>query len=106
MGLKNRPEVYSRYLELQGGTKPDDFEAFGVSDTYGNQRLLETLNDVVSGNSHLSERYEVADDPEAKQEVINRVVFKYRRAARKRLIEEFPELTVAGDRKRAARVAR
>lgn len=104
VGLKNRPDVYSRYLELQGTTKPDDFEAFGVADTYGNKTLLETLNDVVTGQSHLSERYKDAADPEAKQDVINRVVRRYRRAARKQLIVEFPELTVAADRKRASRV--
>lgn len=104
VGLRNRPEIYARYLELQGATKPDDFEAFGVSDVYGNITLLEALNDLVTGKSHLSEQYEDAQDPEEKRDVANKIVRKYRRAARERLIVEFPELSDAADRKRAARV--
>lgn len=75
-----------------------------LKDEKSGKTLLESLNDIVSGESHLSERYEDAADPEAKQDAINRVVRRYRRAARKQLIVEFPELARVADRKRAARV--
>lgn len=104
VGLKNRPEVYERYLMLQAQTKPEDMEAYGLADRYDNKTMLEVVNDIVTGKSELSERYDRAEDPDEKRDVIMKVINRYRRAARKVLIREFPDLQLVAERKRKSRI--
>jgi len=104
IGFKNRPDVFSCYFELQGSTKPEDMEAYGLADRYGDMTMLEVLNDLVTGESYLSHRYGEAEDPQEKREFSMRIVRGCRRAAREKLIEEFPDLIESADRKRRLRL--
>ena len=55
VGLKNVPHAYARYLELQWVTQPDDMNAYGLADRYGDKTLLEPLTAVVTGENGPSE---------------------------------------------------
>lgn len=104
ISLKNRPEIYARYVELQGATKPEDFEAYGLADKYGNKTLKTVMNELVTGKLWQSDQYDEAEDPEEKRSIAMKIISAYRRAARRRLIEEYPELEQVAERKRNARL--
>lgn len=92
VSFKNRPEMYSRYMQLQGGTRPTDFGAENVEDRYGNLSLRELLNDIVTGKHEMSADYNELEGPEDKEHFVMKIVTRYRKAARARMIVEFPEL--------------
>jgi len=81
--LKNRPEIYSEYIELAGnGLKID---GMGAKDT---------LNAIVEGRHALSGDYEMASDGAegGKARIIKNIVTRYRSAARAELLSRHPEL--------------
>ena len=81
--LKNRPEAWSRYLQLSGNElKLPQYENMGAKDF---------LNATVSGKSWASSFYKIYG-PERRQRWIRGVVEDYRDSARDELLEEFPEI--------------
>lgn len=108
ISLKNRSEVYSRFLELQGATKPSKMTPEAgeqLEGRFGDRTMLETLNDVVTGkDADLSESYQSLEDPEDKKNFLtSRVVKPYRDAARAQIKIEFPDLQAKADRVKARR---
>lgn len=103
VGLKNMPEVRSRFYELRGATKPSAIEADNLLDKYGDATLLETLNAVVTGKSDLSPDFEELETQEDREDFVRDIFNDYSRAARKRLFEEYPELSGMSARKKALR---
>ncbi|MEX3008363.1 hypothetical protein [Hoeflea sp. TYP-13] len=106
IGLRNDPDIYNRYVLLQGGTRPSQMGADGLADRYGDRTLLEVLNDIVTGKDDLSEPYDEAMDPAEKRDIIQGVVRRYRRAARRVIFDEYPELEARAGRKKASRIER
>jgi hypothetical protein len=107
VGLKNRPEIYARYVKLQGGTKPSQMgiHGDGLVEAFDDKTLMEVLNDVVTGEAgDISDAYNASEDPDDKRDVISKIVNVYRRVAREQVIEEFPELLEASARKRIIRL--
>jgi hypothetical protein len=98
VALRNRPEVYSRLLEIRGQVKPSDMgntkEAVLVIRKYGDTPLLETLNAIVEGKHPLSAKYAAAAGGRSggKDDMVSQIVSDYGRAARLKVIEEFPEV--------------
>lgn len=99
--LKNRPEVYERYVVLQGNTPASDFAPVLKSNgepnaasarmaEHGGGTLLETLNAIVTGDHPLSQEYE-ALDAIGRGKFVSKVISDYRYFAKNKLIEEFPE---------------
>ena len=77
--------AYSRYAELAGNELKHPAWGKGCKDF---------LNDVVTGKSALSAAYDLrSDGPEGgKAEFIRSTISQYREMARKKLLEEYPEL--------------
>lgn len=94
ISLRNKPEVYSRFLELRGSVKPSGMGEFGVKliDRYGDRTMLETLNSVVTGKDELSEQYQELENPEDREDFIRKIVSAYQRAAKGKVFAEFPEI--------------
>lgn len=88
--LRNKPEIYSRYVELAGnGLKLPIF---------GGEKLgaMDALNALVSGKAPQSRVYDrlSAGEDGDKGRMIDDIVDLYREAARQQLAEDFPELRV------------
>jgi hypothetical protein len=95
--LTNRPEVYNRYLELQGQTRASELGDKKLVSKYGDVTLLDALNGIVTGAHPLGMEYKKASDADDKEKFIRGVVNAYRRAARVRLTREFPKVFEAVD---------
>lgn len=92
VSLSTRPEIYSRYLELQGNT-PASRLGERLAGTYGDLTLLQALNALVEGDlpdRELAAEYAAAPDPDERNKVIDKVVGAYRRQAREMVLGEFP----------------
>jgi hypothetical protein len=89
--LADRPDVFSRYLELQGQKTPQELGDIKLAGKYGSKNLLDTLNDIVTGQHKLSREYRDADMDD-KIKVLRKVSTDFRKAARKKLIEEYPKV--------------
>ncbi|MEM7319019.1 MAG: hypothetical protein AAF408_08345 [Pseudomonadota bacterium] len=107
ISLRNQPQIYERYVVLQGATKASEFLPRGedVSDGpvtlrrmsgYGNRTLLETLNAIVTGQNDFLLRgdgQQWADaDADRRAKIVKTVVGDFRRMARGRLKQEFPDV--------------
>ena len=102
VNFRNRPEWYSRYMELQGNglkkrvsfkdTKTGKWE----SEELG---LLEELNLLVTGRHSKSVTYARISDP-YKEKMINKKVAEFRERARNQLLDEFPKLDALVEVKR------
>lgn len=105
--LRNQPEVYERYVVLQGGTRasalPEQRTASGsLSATgrrlasYGERTLKDTLNAIVTGSADFDLSYDgatwEAGDAYQRGQIVKLVIADYRRAARDQLLSEFPEV--------------
>jgi len=108
VSLRNRPEAYSRFLELRGQVRPSDMgddnrDAVRLIRKYGDAPLLDTLNTIVAGKHKLSAEYEEAGSGRGggKDEMITRIVSDYGRAAKARITEEFADVADTAARKRA-----
>lgn len=99
--LRNRPEVYERYVVLQGATPASAFAPARTAtgkltarsarlQSYGDASLMETLNAIVEGRHALSAEYADTDDA-GREELIRRTISDYREHAKERLREEFPD---------------
>lgn len=90
--LRNRPAVYSRYLELAGKEMTES--TLGVPLDISGKNLKGALDDLVSGKHPLSQLYEhLTDGPDGgKADMIEDMIDHYRAAARDKLLEEFPDL--------------
>jgi hypothetical protein len=102
VSFRNRPDIKNRYYELRGGTKPSDMEADWLEDRYGNSTLLETLNDMVTGKNDMAEAWQAGDE-EAHEKLAKDIAYDYGRAAREKVMSEFPWIQLTADRQRAAR---
>lgn len=100
--LRNLPEVYQRYMVLQGGTPASQLPVSRTTSgdltasserlqAHGDRTLLETLNDIVTGRHELSAEYADAS-AEGKEDIIQRTMRDYRAAARDQLIAEHPDV--------------
>jgi hypothetical protein len=78
VSLRNRLDLYSRYIELSGQVKR------------GGKTMNERLNDMVSGKGREGKMYQkLSDGPEGqKVTAIRNMVTAYREAARAELIKE------------------
>ena len=105
VSLRNRPDIKNRYYELRGGTKPSEMGEHGefLRDTYGDNTLLETLNAVVEGNSHLSEMWDQLEIPEEREKFAKDIDRDYKAAAKAKLFEEYPWIEQTADNKRNMR---
>lgn len=108
VSMRNRPDIYSDYLKLQGSTVPSEYGKYGkkVAEKYGNATLLDTLNGIVTGQHPLSVEFKSAETPDDQERVIDRVINDYRRAARNVILDKYPDLKVSSARKKAARLKR
>ena len=61
---------------------------------YGDQTMLDVLNAIVTGNHPLSKKYEQGTEGEGgeKHRLLQKVVSDFGKAARARLVDEFPEI--------------
>ena len=98
--------IYSRYVKLQGGTKPSAMPVptdemvnlakgspEALIERYGDRSLMETLNDVVMGNAgDLSAEYMAIDNPIDRKGFIMKIADRYRSAAKAVVFTEHPEL--------------
>lgn len=94
VSLRGRPEIYSRYLEIRGTVKPSAMGEEGKTliERYGDRVLLDTLNDVVTGEDRRSPAYRKLPDAEAREKYIDKIVGDYQRAAKAAVFREFPEI--------------
>ncbi|GLK72604.1 hypothetical protein KHC23_07775 [Ancylobacter dichloromethanicus] len=92
--LRNRPEVYTRLLEVRGQMKPSEMGAGGrkLVAKFGDQALLPLLNDIVEGRHKLSAKYRDATPGSdgGKDDLVSDIVRAYGRAAREVVKGEFP----------------
>lgn len=84
--LRNRYDVYSRFLEIRGQE---------IIDPQG-RNLNEFLSDIVSGDDPMAYSYNLLQDgnvdwPDAKQTFIKKIIASYSRAANQRLVAELVE---------------
>lgn len=95
--LTKNPRAYSRYVQLAGNETK-----------IGDAGLMDTLNAIISGEHAYSESYEnLTDGPDgSKAMLIDRYVSLYREAAKRQLLEEFPELRDEVERKQAEKTQR
>ena len=93
--LRDRPEVYSKLLEVGGSFKPSQMgdAGSGLIEKFGDISQLNALNAIVDGKHTMSEEYSALTDPEDRERFIRyKVVAPYRRAAKVFVISEFPDL--------------
>ncbi|WP_420415841.1 hypothetical protein [Marinovum algicola] len=104
--LRNEPEAYERYVVLQGATPASDYPLETRSDgsltsaaqilkDAGQRDLRQTLNDLVEGKHPRSAEYADMDSFDRETE-IQKIISAFRRAAKDRLISEFPDIFRAG----------
>lgn len=82
---RNRPDIYSRYLELQGNDLIHP--AFGMGQK-------DMLNALVEGTHPLSATFEGLTDGDegGKEKFVRRIVGDFRNLARRQILSEFPDL--------------
>lgn len=103
INLNRFPEVYSRYVELQGNALKDPVPLAGrppVAYVPTGKGLLGELNAIVSGNHPSSGYYknQLADGENGgRAEFIQSIMNYYRKAARIQIIDEFPEIAAEVD---------
>lgn len=98
VSLKTKPEIFSRFLQLQGQTKPSEMGAAALVEKYGDRPLAEVLNAIVEGDDPLSAGYKQQDTPDEKKKFLMKVVGDFRTAARVQIAREFPkDFEEAGD---------
>lgn len=99
VNLKTMPEIYDRYLTLAGNDLTEN--EFGgpimvpsIGYVSEGQGRMDELNAIVSGNHSFSAKYEMGSDGADgdKAAFIRAIVNAYNGEARKRLLEDFPEL--------------
>jgi hypothetical protein len=109
-GLRNRPDVYQRYLVLQGATPASEFEVRLKSDgepykrdallqAQGDRTLLEALNDLVTGKGPGAEDYD-SWAPEKQTDAIDDLIAAYREGGKRKLFQEYPEVFRSGGGRR------
>ena len=94
INMKEHPEWYERFVELQGNELTEDVNGVPI-DVMTGMGLMDTLNALVTGEHPLSTLYSNAGGAGADSErstMIRAKINEYRRAAKRALIEEFPEL--------------
>lgn len=99
VSFKNRADIHNRYLELRGQTPlaelvNDSKGASKIMKLYGNETMLDVLNGIVTGNHPLSKKYAEGTDGEggSKHRLLQKVVRDFGKAARGKLVDEFPEI--------------
>jgi hypothetical protein len=97
IGLRNRPAIYSRMLEVRGSMKPSEIatdQSPRLIKKYGDVALLPLLNSIVEGKHKLSAAYVDASPGRngGKDSLITRIVGDYSKAAKERMLDEFPEI--------------
>lgn len=96
VSLANRADIHNRYLQLRGQSMPGDLgkEGAKLKKKYGDTTMLDVLNGMVTGEHPLSKEYREGTDGEggSKHKLIQKVVRDYGTAARKLLVDEFPEI--------------
>lgn len=105
VSLRNRPDIKNRYYQLRGGTKPSQMgdAGEGLIDTYGDKSAMEVLNEMVTGNNFLSDRWNEAQTPEDREDIARRVFRNYAKAAKKKLFQEYPWIEETAARLKAQR---
>lgn len=94
--LADRPDVFSRYLELQGQKTPQELGDIKLAGKYGDKNLLDTLNDIVTGQHKLSKQFEEGDASD-RIKLLRTAATDFRKAARTKLISEYPKVFGRGD---------
>ena len=96
--LRNQPEALIAFHRYAGGTSAAQLPRDGLSgavsrrlDSYGNKSAFEYLNAVVSSKHPDSLEY-LTEDDDGKADFISKVLSDYRKAAKVRVIDEFPAL--------------
>ena len=100
VSLRNRPDIKNRYYELRGGTKPSEMGAEWLIDRYGDFTALETLNSMVEGSGDMSEAFQEARNPDAREKLAKSIFRDYGRAARERVMQEYPWIEETASRQR------
>lgn len=99
--MRNRPDIYERYVVLQGATPASDFPVNAASavgarmQSYGDMTLMEVLNAIVGGGHALSAEYADGDDAE-REKIIERTISDFRRSAKAALQAEFADFFTPG----------
>ena len=99
INLKIRPEIYNRYLELQGHALTE-LNGFPIDPS--RKGLVDVLNLVVTGQHPDSRLYGMlTDGPDGgKANYIEKTVADFREAAKWQLVDEFPWLEAQIDERR------
>jgi hypothetical protein len=93
ISFANRPDIYSRYLELRGTTKASELSD-KLADKYGDKTMLETLNDMVTGKNEYSDIWKLHEgNPEARERDYRKIIEDYQEGAKNQVLEEFPWIT-------------
>jgi hypothetical protein len=87
VNLRQRPDIYERYVELAGNELKHPAWRLGAKDY---------LNAVVSGNHPMSAVYRLrSDGPDGGKDVfIRETIQQYRELARRQLLKEYPDLAL------------
>lgn len=82
---RNRADVYSRYIQLQGNDLKHPAFGMGAKDL---------LNAIVSGKHDLSSAYESLTDGDegGKERMLRQITTSYRQLARSQILQEFPDV--------------
>lgn len=93
VSFKNRADIHNRYLELRGQTTASELDP-KLARRYRDETLLDVLNGIVTGNHPLAKKYAQGSDGEGgeKHRLLQKVVRDFGKAAKKRLVDEFPEI--------------
>lgn len=98
--LRNEPEVYERYVVLQGATPAVDMtgklsgklSARGERlKHYGDRSLRQYLNDLVTGKDARSAEY-ASQDASVREDMIAQAIRDFRSVARSKIVEENPAI--------------
>lgn len=103
VSFRNRPDIKNRYYELRGATKPSDMGADWLEDRYGDASMLDTMNGMVTGKNDLAEAWDNASSPEDREKLARGVFMDYGRAAREKVMAEYPWIGETAVRQAKAR---
>jgi hypothetical protein len=105
INLERYPSAYSRLVELAGNELKES--AYGAPVDVSGKGLMDALNDLVKGDHPLSDVYRMrSDGPDGgKAMMIQKMILKYRDAAKDVILQEFPEIRAEYEQARSERMA-
>jgi hypothetical protein len=93
VSFANRADIHNQYLEMRGQYPAKKLHP-SLVEKYGNETMLDVLNGMVTGKHPLAKQYAAGSDGEGgeKHKLIQKVVRDYGAAARKLIVEQYPEI--------------